>query len=199
MSLAMHPLPADPAELRSFTVSLQAELARKDLELAANAAEIHAKTLHIEKLKMQLATLRRARFGRSSEKIDHEIEQLELLIGELEEDAAAQDARADDVATKATPGSPAKPRARKQPVRQPHPPARKHPPPQPLPEHLPRETVTHEPACRCPGCGGTTFSRIGQDEREVLEYVPSSFKVIRHLRPKLSCRACETIVQSPMP
>jgi hypothetical protein len=33
----------------------------------------------------------------------------------------------------------------------------------------------------------------------VLEYVPSSFKVIRHVRPKLSCRACETIVQAPMP
>ena len=137
MSLSMHPLPADPAELRSFAVSLQAELARKDIELAANAAEIHAKTLHIEKLKMQLATLRRARFGRSSEKLDGEIEQLELLIGELEEDAAAQDARADDAA-KTDPGSPARPRARKQPVRQ------------PLPEHLPRETVTHEPACTCP-------------------------------------------------
>ena len=104
MSLAMHPLPADPVELRSFAVSLQAELTRKDLELAANAAEIHAKTLHIEKLKTQLATLRRARFGRSSEKIDHEIEQLELLIGALEEDAAAQNARADDAAAKAAPG-----------------------------------------------------------------------------------------------
>ena len=78
MSLATHPLPADPAELRSFAASLQAELARKDIELAANAAEIHAKTLHIEKLKMQLATLRRARFGRSSEKLDRDIEQLEL-------------------------------------------------------------------------------------------------------------------------
>lgn len=43
------------------------------------------------------------------------------------------------------------------------------------------------------------FSRMGQDEREVLEYVPSSFKVIRHVRPKLSCRACETVVQQPMP
>ncbi len=43
------------------------------------------------------------------------------------------------------------------------------------------------------------FSRIGQDEREVLEYVPSSFKVVQHIRPKLSCRACEAIVQAPMP
>ena len=103
MSLVHHPLPTDPQALRAFAADLQAELAhrdielaRKDIELAANAAEIHAKTLHIEKLKMQLAVLRRARFGRSSEKLDHDIEQLELLIGELEEDVAAQDARAND-------------------------------------------------------------------------------------------------------
>ena len=51
------------------------------------------RTLHIEKLKMQLAVLRRARFGRSSEKLDHEIEQLELLIGELEEEQAEEKAR----------------------------------------------------------------------------------------------------------
>ena len=183
MSLATQPLPSDLVELQSFAAGLQAELARKDIELAANAAEIHAKTLHIEKLKMQLAVLRRTRFGRSSEKLDHDIEQLELLIGELEEDVAAQDPRA----TPPDPTIPARPHQRRQPVRK------------PLPDHLPRETVTHEPACTCPGCGGSTFSRLGQDEREVLEYVPSSFKVICHVRPKLSCRSCETIVQAPMP
>src|SRR4051795_8981727 len=129
MSLAMHPLPADPAELRSFAVSLQAELAHKDLELAANAAEIHAKTLHIEKLKMQLAVLRRARFGRSSEKLDGEIEQLELLIGELETDQAEADPTRRD---------PAKARPRQPAVRR------------PLPAHLPRETITHAPPCTCP-------------------------------------------------
>src|SRR4051794_15647726 len=69
----------------------------------------------------------------------------------------------------------------------------------PLPEHLPRETIVHEPACRCPSCGGAVLSKIGEDEREVLEYVPSYFKVVRHVRPKMSCRACETIVQMPMP
>src|SRR5580692_7388462 len=194
MSLANSPLPPDLEALRIFAADLQAELAckeaelaRKEIELAANAAEIHAKTLHIEKLKMQLAVLRRARFGRSSEKLDRAIEQLELLIGALEEDAAAEDARAGTSDPTADPTRPIKPRERRQPVRR------------PLPGHLPRETVIHEPACTCPGCGGTTFSRIGEDEREVLEYVPSSFKVIKHLRPKLSCRACETIVQAPMP
>ena len=193
MSLAIQPLPEDPDALRRFAADLQAELARKDIEITARDAEIYAKTLHIEKLKMQLAVLRRARFGRSSEKLDRDIEQLELLIGELEEEAAEEEARAGvaDPAGLDDPDdeTPATRRAR----------GRKRPRRAKLPEHLPRETVTHEPACTCPGCGSTVFSRVGQDEREVLEYTPASFKVIQHVRPKLSCRACETIVQVPMP
>lgn len=192
MSFAIQPLPEDLDALRSFAADLQAELARKDIEITVRDAEIHAKTLHIEKLKMQLAVLRRARFGRSSEKLDRDIEQLELLIGELEEEAAEEDARAAAAdpagATEQNgPKHPDRGRPRKQPGRT------------KLPDHLPREIVTHEPACTCPGCGGKVFSRIGQDEREVLEYIPSSFKVIQHIRPKLSCRVCETIVQAPMP
>jgi transposase len=93
MSLASVPLPDDPTALRALAASLQAELARKDIEITARDAEIHAKTLHIEKLKMQLAVLRRARFGRSSEKLEHDIEQLELLIGDLEESVAESAAR----------------------------------------------------------------------------------------------------------
>ena len=73
MSLASDPLPTDPEALRQFAAGLQTELARKEIEIAANAAEIHAKTLHIEQLKAQLAVLRRARFGRSSEKLGREI------------------------------------------------------------------------------------------------------------------------------
>jgi transposase len=69
----------------------------------------------------------------------------------------------------------------------------------PLPDHLPRETVQHPAACRCANCGGTSLMRIGTDVTEVLEYVPSHFKVIRHERPKLSCRTCETITEPPLP
>ena len=128
--------------------------------------------------------MRRARFGRSSEKLDRDIEQLELLIGDLEEGDAESKAR-----TAAATGAPgrakadaSRPRGR-----------------QPLPDHLPREVIRHEAACACPECGGTIFSKLGEDEREVLEYVPSHFKVVVHVRPKLSCRGCETIVQAPMP
>ena len=50
-----------------------------------------------------------------------------------------------------------------------------------------------------PGCGGTRFSKLGEDVTEVLEKIPARLKVIRHIRPKLSCRCCERILQAPMP
>jgi transposase len=67
----------------------------------------------------------------------------------------------------------------------------------PLPEHLPRETVEHAPAvCCCPDCGGA-LKTLGEDVAEILEFVPEHFKVIRHVRPKLACTACDAIVQAP--
>lgn len=69
----------------------------------------------------------------------------------------------------------------------------------PLPKHLPRDRVEHAATVACPACGGTRLSLIGTDEREVLEYVPSHFRVVVHVRPKLACRDCETITQKPMP
>jgi transposase len=182
MPSATTPLPSDPEALRALAVSLQEALASRERELAARDAELHAKTLHIEKLRATLALMQRAGSGRSSEKID----QLELLIGDLEEAAAEEQARA-------TAGSPA-PDRRSSKTDAPRRRGR-----QPLPAHLPRERVVHDAACVCPACGSTRLSRLGEDEREVLEYVPSHFKVVVHVRPRMSCRACETITQMPAP
>jgi len=159
----------NPGELRAFIRSLQADL--------------YVKTLHIEKLKAQLALLRRAQFGRSSEKLDREVEQLELMIGEIEEDQGESLER----------GKVSEPSAARQQAE------RSVPARRPLPAHLPRERIEHEAVCACPACGGTDLTVIGADERELLEYVPSHFKAVVHVRPKLSCRACETITQAPMP
>jgi transposase len=41
--------------------------------------------------------------------------------------------------------------------------------------------------------------KLGEDVSEVLEYVPASFVVIRHVRPKLSCTKCDCIVQAKAP
>jgi len=40
---------------------------------------------------------------------------------------------------------------------------------------------------------------VGEDVTEVLEYRPGRFEVVRHVRPAFSCRACEAMVQAPMP
>lgn len=162
-------------------------LIERERVIAVRDAELYAKTLQIEHIKAQLAVLRRARFGRSSEKLDCEIEQLELVLGELEEGVAESNERA----ARAQPDAKAGER-RKTTDRKPF--GRK-----PLPDHLPRERVVHEPALACSSCGGTVLRKIGEDVTEVLEYVPSSFKVIEHVRPKLSCRTCATILQAPLP
>jgi transposase len=140
-----------------------------------------AAATEIEKLKAQIARLKRLQFGRSSEKLDATVAQLELLLDELEEERGESEA-----------GTPAASIGveREKPIRR------------PLPDHLPREEVVHGPAsaqsCRCPRCGGA-MRRLGEDVTEVLEIVPARFKVIRHIRPKFSCRACEAITQAPMP
>jgi transposase len=139
-------------------------------------AELQCERLKIEQLTAQLARLKRMQFGHSSEKLDREIEQLELVLEDLGEEQAERPV-----------GRVAIPIEEKQkPVRR------------PLPEHLPREEIVHAAACTCPRCGGE-LRRLGEDVTELLEYVPACFKVIRHVRPKYSCRKCEAITQAAMP
>lgn len=172
------------AEKEALLAEQQALLIERDRVIAVRDAELYAKTLQIEHLKAQLAVLRRARFGRSSEKLDREIEQLELILGELEEGVAESGERAARVQPDAerTKSRDRKPLGRK-----------------PLPDHLPRERVMHEAPQACASCSGTVLRKIGEDVTEVLEYVSSFFKVVEHVRPKLSCRACATIMQAPLP
>jgi transposase len=177
-------LPSDPDALRAFALARCSELVATRTELATAMAAVHWSRLEIEKLKVQLARLRRMQFGRSSEQLDREIDQLELKLEEMEADEARQDAAADSSgATLIRPD-------RRQPKRR------------PLPDHLPREEIVHQPdgngACRCPACGAG-MARLGEDVAEVLDYVPGHFKVLRHVRPKYACVACDAITQAPAP
>src|SRR6266568_7069577 len=111
-----------------------------------------------------------------TEKLSREIEQLELRLEELQT-AQAQAAPPFEAAPQPSGEKPAR---------------------RPLPEHLPREQVVHQSACACPDCGGE-LRRLGDDVSEILEYVPEHFKVVRHVRPKLSCARCQRIVQAAAP
>jgi len=187
------PTPLDPAVLPNNVVALRtlllhredehaAELERQAAELEAARNGLKEQVLRNEQLKMRLARLLRERFGASSEKLRREIEQLELLLGESEEQMAE--------ATSPEPDEPVAPTETETQRRKP---ARK-----PLPATLPRDVVEHAAPCACPQCGGT-LRPLGEDVTEVLDYVPGSFRVTRHVRPKLSCRHCEAIAQAPAP
>jgi transposase len=179
-------LMSDPADPVQEIIELRALLAEREAELAVARAELTGARLRIEQYKAQLAKLRRMQFGRSSErlaseKLDTQIQQLDLMLEDLEEGEAARTI----LAAQRSLDQPR--RERRQPVRR------------PLPDHLPREEIVHHPGPVCPGCGGTRFAKLGEDVTEVLEKIPARLKVIRHLRPKLSCRSCERIVQAPAP
>lgn len=173
MDVDLAHLPDDAASLKRIVAELAAANDVLEKEKRLNA-------LTIEQLKLQIARLRRMQFGSSSERIGRELEQLELQLDDLQQEAAFSQARLPGNGLGALRGEPEKPFRK------------------PLPEHLPRQDEVHQPACACPDCGAE-MKVLGEDVTEVLEYVPGSFKVIRHVRPKLACRACEKIVQMPMP
>ena len=144
--------------------------------LAAQHLELDSRSQQIEYLKLVIEKLRRQLYGKKSEKAEAQLEQLELQLEELE---TAKARFASDLATPAVEKS--------KPFRK------------PLPEHLPREVVTHLPAhdC-CPDCGGA-LRQFGEDVSEQLERIPATFKVIRHVRPKFACKQCERVVEAPAP
>lgn len=152
-------------------------------------ALVSAQQAEIEHLKFVIAKLRRMQFGRRSEQMDETVAQLELALEELECVRAEQPSDDPTEPEEAEPVTESEPAV----------PAKSRPKRKPLPEHLPRETVEHLPAeCACPDCGGA-LKPLGEDVAEVLEYVPASFRVIRHVRPKLACAACDRIVQAAAP
>jgi transposase len=188
-------LPDDPVVLRAMLLELRRERAQReaaaaelDRELAAARLGLIEQRLEIERLRARISRLLRQAFGRSAERLQRQMEQLDLgleeidaLLGETTPPEAPAAAAAE---RQALVDSGAR-RGRK-----------------PLPAELPRDVVEHAaPAaegCTCTACGGA-LRRLGEDASEVLEYFPGSFRVIRHVRPKLSCRSCERITQAPAP
>jgi transposase len=129
----------DPEALKALVIAKHSESLEQHKELTSSTHEI-------EHLKLVIEKYRRMIFGRKSEKLTGELEQLEFRLEELETAQAAEEE------------TDSKRRSR---------PARK-----PLPEDLPREVVTHLPAHNCcPDCGGA-LRQFGEDVSEQLERIP---------------------------
>jgi transposase len=158
-------------------------------ELRRTQESLKIALLTIDKLKVELAYLRRMKYGRSSEQMEHA--QLELVGGMV---GSTVQAPAAEPASNVTPIE----AARKKRTPKARPGLRE------FPEHLPRRTVVHAPpsghdgGCDCQACG-RALREIGQDVSEVLDYEPGSFHVVRHVRPRLACSGCKTITQAAAP
>jgi transposase len=158
---------------------LEAELDAQRQTLSEQADELDSRRARIEHLKLMVEKFRHMIFGRKSEKLVLKLEQLEF---ELEEDETTQ-AEAEAIAERVSPRKEAKTRSERK----------------PLPEHLKREEKMHKPDSDCcPDCGGG-LRHFGDDVSEQLEYVPESFKVIRHVRPKFACTDCDRVIEAPAP
>ncbi|TJZ88349.1 IS66 family transposase [Paracoccus gahaiensis] len=172
-------LPEDPTFLKAMIATLQAENARM-------SATIRAHNQLIQTLRLRIAKLKKQAFGKSSEKVEREIEQLELALEDLLIAAAEGDTRppAEDEAAPLVPAGEA---AERKPRRRPR-----------VSEATPRERRELDPGNCCPNCGGD-LRPVGVDVSEILDMVVAQLKVLEIARPKKSCRRCEKMVQVPAP
>ncbi len=149
MLSATQNLPDEPAELKQLVGTLASELKSRDIL--------------IEKLKHQLAGMRRHRFGSTSEALD----QLAITLEDEEIATSAQDhANAVEADRLAAPKG--KPKRK------------------PLPDHLPRNETVLSAGDACGHCGGK-LKLLGDDVTEELEYIPGRFVVNRIVRPRMAC------------
>lgn len=180
MSNATQNLPDDPAFLKAMIAALQAENAKMSATLQAHDQLIQTLRLRIAKLKKQV-------FGKSSEKIEREIQQLELALEDLLIAAAESDTRPVNEADETAPVPPAANAPERIMRRRPR-----------VSEKAVRERRELDPGTCCPACGGE-LRLVGEDVSEILDMIAAQMKVIEVARLKKSCRCCEKMVQVPAP
>ncbi|HEY5580361.1 MAG TPA: IS66 family transposase [Rhodoferax sp.] len=167
-------------QLRELALELIARIAEQSKTIAAKDSDILYRQAKIEKLTHELVTLKRWKFGRSSELLN--ANQTSWLDETLDADIAAIELELKALSPVAK--APARPR--QQPKRA------------ALPAGLPRVEIHHEPDSTTCGCG-CQLKRIGQDVSEKLDYTPGVFMVEEHIRGKWVCDECETLIQAPVP
>jgi transposase len=171
-------LALNETQLRELAQTLIGQVANKDSVIAKQATELTWKQGKIDKLTAELAVYRRWKFGAKTERLSPD--QIQLFEETCAADSAEIETELDQL------GSLAKEPEKRQPKRG------------PIPPHLPRTEIHHEPdstTCRC----GCQLKRIGEDVSEKLDYTPGQVTVEKHIRGKWACEQCETLTQAPVP
>lgn len=177
---SLHKLIASLLEQNNNWSAKYQGLSNENIELSKQNSALLKKNTEllerINKLEEQLKLLKAKRFGKSSEKLERQIDIVERLLEEEETLLGFQSKGNFTLEGNVKEKGLAK---RKK-----------------LPEHLPREDVVLESESKCESCGGEKFRKLGEDISEVLEHIPETFKVIRYIRPRCVCIDCEKIVQA---
>ncbi len=188
--LGLHELPPIdeeqlPADVVALLQRMRQQIASKDRELERSSREIAWRDARLDKLNLELARLKRWKFGAKTEAMT--AQQRVLFAETLAEDEASLQAQLAALQAK-LPEAPAAPKD-----------APRRPRRQALPEHLQRVEHRHEPAdTACPNAGcGQPMQRVGEDVSEKLDIVPAQFFVHRHIYGKWACRCCQQLVQEP--
>jgi len=168
-------------ELRAALAASEQRAEAAEADLARARAVVSTSEAMIAGLKLEIALLKRDKYGRSAERSAKLLDQLELQLEELVADAAEDRVQAERKTTKVGAFE------RRKPVKK------------AFPDHLPRERVVIEAPSTCSCCGSDRIVKMGEDITETLEVVPRQWKVIQTVREKFTCRACEKITQPPAP
>ena len=164
---------------------LPSDLAGAHAMIVALRSEALIRRLETEKLKFLIARLRKEQFGQSSERGGLLAEQLELAIADVEESQGAAEAEADIAAPEAAATARQSRSARS---RRPS-----------LPDDLPVERIVYPTPCACAKCGGARLRKLDEIVSRSLECEPRRWKIIEHVREKVTCRDCDAITETPAP
>ncbi|KUM23891.1 hypothetical protein AU467_32545 [Mesorhizobium loti] len=184
-------LPDDVDALKAMIAAMAQErlqLEARNGELEARNSDLEASNTHLEavnktaaqriaRLTELLKELRRAHYGRRSERLSEDqfgfvFEEIQIGIAAAEEELAK--AGGEDKAKRA-------PRPRKG-----------------FAEHLERIEVVIEPETP-PGCEDLDKVLIGEDVSERLDVIPAQFRVIVTHRPKYAYKGFDGVFQAPAP
>jgi transposase len=182
-------LPNDVDALHALLATALADHATVVAERDAIRAERDELAVRNEKLEAIIAEIRRAHFGRKSERITDN--QLALALEELETTLAKVEAEAEKNSKPVKTSRVAKPRASRFPNL----------------DHLPHEEEVIEPESKSCLCCGGELHVIGEDVSKRLDVVPAKLRVKVTRRPKYACRTCEKngaddvagVIQAPAP
>src|SRR5262249_27679353 len=167
--------------MKSAPDSLPNDVEALKAALIEARAKLSGAEAMIEHLQLVIAKMKREAFGPRSERSQRLIDQMELQLEELAAAAGEDTAKAETAGVQVQGFTRSKATRRK------------------FPDHLPRRRVVHPGPTSCPCCGGTKFSKIGEDITETLDVVPRQWFVTEHVPQKFSCRPCQTISQPPAP